>query len=240
MLKAYQLLNEIIFDSHLNSWVRPYTLLSVSTYIRQELWLYKPVLTPINLCAHSTATPSDVTQRLMGKEQPLEKESAVVEDMGQRSHPQRVEPPGSAQRTLSAAGKKSSQGLSRNSASLWMTVVFCPFFFLRSRSVHCTFPISIPGLFMWFGESRAANQRHWLFQLLNHRTTRNLIISQQHPDVMAFGADPEPAPDLGVVSFEDGCVYVPCEGRKMQHCGLTEAGHWVGNGLPFFSPMARS
>lgn len=72
---------------------------------------------PINLFAHSIATPSDVTQRLMGKEQPLEKESAAVEDMGQRSYPQRVEP-GSAQRTLSAAGKKSSQGLSRNSASL--------------------------------------------------------------------------------------------------------------------------
>ena len=34
---------------------------------------------------------------------------------------------------------------------------------------------------------------------------------------MAFGPDPEAGTDLGVVSFEDG-VYVPREGRKMEHC----------------------
>jgi len=76
---------------------------------------------------------------------------------------------------------------------------------------------------MWFGESAAANQRHWLFQHLNSRT-RNLIISQQNPEFTAFGADPEAAPDLGAVAIGDGCVHVPCEGRKTQHCGPSEAG----------------
>lgn len=77
---------------------------------------------------------------------------------------------------------------------------------------------------MWFEESAAANQRHWLFQLVNPRTTRNHIISRQNPEFTAFGADPEAAPDLGAVAFGDGCVHVPREGRKTQHHGLPEAG----------------